>query len=129
MNRNVIISCAVTGSGNSVGKHPDIPVTPKEIATAAIEAARAGAAIAHIHVRDPDSGKPSRRVDLYREVVERIRESETDVVINLTTGMGGDLFLGPDENQFLLQLFCFFICQFLDFWFTHLFPHLRSHSR
>ena len=98
MNRNVIISCAVTGSGNSVGKHPDIPVTPKEIATAAIEAARAGAAIAHIHVRDPDSGKPSRRVDLYREVVERIRECETDVVINLTTGMGGDLFLGPDEN-------------------------------
>lgn len=98
MNRNVIISCAVTGSGNSVGKHPGIPVTPKEIATAAIEAARAGAAIAHIHVREPDSGRPSRRVDLHREVVERIRESETDVVVTLTTGMGGDLFLGPDEN-------------------------------
>lgn len=98
MNRHVIISCAVTGSGNSVGKHPAIPVTPEEIATAAIDAARAGAAIAHIHVRDPDSGKPSRRVDLYREVVERIRDSETDVVINLTTGMGGDLFLGPDES-------------------------------
>jgi uncharacterized protein (DUF849 family) len=98
MNRNVIVSCAVTGSGNSVGKHPAIPVTPKEIAQASIEAARAGAAIAHIHVREPDSGKPSRRVDLYREVVERIRESETDVIINLTTGMGGDLFLGPDEN-------------------------------
>lgn len=98
MNRNVIISCAVTGSGNSVGKHPDIPVTPEEIATAAIEAARAGAAIAHIHVREPDSGRPSRRVELYREVVERIRASDTDVVINLTTGMGGDLFLGPDEN-------------------------------
>ena len=98
MNRNVIISFAVTGSGNSVGKHPAIPVTPEEIATAAIEAARAGAAIAHIHVREPDSGSPSRRVGLYREVVERIRESETDVVINLTTGMGGDLFLGPDES-------------------------------
>jgi uncharacterized protein (DUF849 family) len=98
MNRNVIISCAVTGSGNSVGKHPAIPVTPKEIAAAAIDAAKAGAAIAHIHVREPDSGKPSRRVDLYREVVERIRDSETDVVINLTTGMGGDLFLGPDES-------------------------------
>jgi len=98
MNRHVIISCAVTGSGNSVGKHPAIPVTPQEIATAAIDAARAGAAIAHIHVRDPVSGKPSRRVDLYREVVERIRDSETDVVINLTTGMGGDLFLGPDES-------------------------------
>lgn len=98
MNRNVIISCAVTGSGNSVGKHPAIPVTPQEIATAAIEAASAGAAIAHIHVREPDTGKPSRRVALYREVVERIRESAADVVINLTTGMGGDLFLGPDEN-------------------------------
>jgi len=98
MNRNAIISCAVTGSGNSVGKHPDIPVTPKQIANAAIEAAKAGAAIAHIHVRDPESGLASRRVDLYREVVERIRESDTDVVVNLTTGMGGDLFLGPDDR-------------------------------
>jgi len=98
MNRNVILSCAVTGSGNTVDRHPDIPVTPEEIATAAIEAAKAGAAIAHIHVREPDSGKSSRRVELYREVVERIRDSNTDVVINLTTGMGGDLFLGPDES-------------------------------
>lgn len=98
MNRNVIVSCAVTGSGDSVGKHPAIPVTPKEIANAAIEAAKAGAAIAHIHVREPDSGKPSRRVELYREVVNRIRESNTDMIINLTTGMGGDLFLGPDED-------------------------------
>ena len=98
MNRNVIVSCAVTGSGDSVGKHPAIPVTPEEIATAAIEAAKAGAAIAHIHVREPDSGKPSRRVELYREVVERIRSSDVDVIINLTTGMGGDLFLGPDNE-------------------------------
>jgi len=98
MNRNVIVSCAVTGSGASVGKHPAIPVTPKEIAAAAIEAAKAGAAIAHIHVREPDSGKSSRRVELYREVVSRIRESNVDVIINLTTGMGGDLFLGPDEE-------------------------------
>ena len=98
MNRNVIVSCAVTGSGDSVGKHPAIPVTPEEIATAAIEAAKAGAAIAHIHVREPDSGKPSRRVELYREVVERIRSSDVDVIINLTTGMGGDLFLGPDDQ-------------------------------
>jgi uncharacterized protein (DUF849 family) len=98
MNRNVIVSCAVTGSGNTVGRHPAIPVTPEEIATASIEAAKAGAAIAHIHVREPDSGKPSRRVELYAEVVERIRDSDTDVIINLTTGMGGDLFLGPDEN-------------------------------
>ena len=98
MNRNVIVTCAVTGSGDSVDKHPAIPVTPKEIASAAIEAAKAGAAIAHIHVREPDSGKPSRRVELYSEVVSRIRESNVDVIINLTTGMGGDLFLGPDEE-------------------------------
>lgn len=98
MNRNVIVTCAVTGSGDSVDKHPAIPVTPKEIANAAIEAAKAGAAIAHIHVREPDSGKPSRRVELYSEVVSRIRESNVDVIINLTTGMGGDLFLGPDEE-------------------------------
>lgn len=98
MNRNVIISCAVTGSGDTVGKHPDIPVTPKQIANAAISAAKAGAAIAHIHVREPDTGKPSRRVELYREVVERIRAADTDVIINLTTGMGGDLFFGPDEE-------------------------------
>ena len=97
MNRNVIVSCAVTGSGDTVGKHPSIPVTPEEIATAAIEAAKAGAAIVHIHVREPDSGIPSRRVDLYRGVVERIRSSDVDVIINLTTGMGGDLFLGPDD--------------------------------
>jgi len=98
MNRNVIVSCAVTGSGDTVGKHPAIPVTPEEIATAAIEAAKAGAAITHIHVREPDSGKPSRRVDLYREVVERIRGSDVDVIINLTTGMGGDLYFGPDDE-------------------------------
>lgn len=98
MNSNVIISCAVTGAGDTLDRHPAIPVTPKEIATASIEAAKAGAAIAHIHVRDPDTGKGSRRLDLYREVVERIRESDTDVIINLTTGMGGDLFLGPDDN-------------------------------
>ena len=98
MNRNVIVTCAVTGSGDSVGKHPGVPITPKEIADAAIESGKAGAAIAHIHVREPETGKPSRRVDLYREVVERIRESDVDIIINLTTGMGGDLFLGPDEE-------------------------------
>jgi uncharacterized protein (DUF849 family) len=98
MNRNIIITCAVTGSGNSVGKHPDIPVTPAQIADAAIDAAKAGAAIAHIHVREPDTGAAARRPELFREVVERIRERDTDVVLNLTTGMGGDLFLGPDED-------------------------------
>ncbi len=98
MNQNPIISCAVTGAGDTVSKHPDLPVTPEQIATASIEAAKAGAAIAHIHVRDPETGAGSRRLDLYREVVGRIRESDTDVIINLTTGMGGDLFLGPDDD-------------------------------
>lgn len=98
MNSNVIISCAVTGAADTTSRHPAIPITPAQIAEASIEAAKAGAAIAHIHVRDPETGKGSRRLDLYREVVERIRESETDVIINLTTGMGGDLFLGPDDD-------------------------------
>ena len=98
MNRNPIITCAVTGSGDTARRHPDLPKSPGEIATAAIEAAKAGAAIAHIHVREPETGKPSRDVALYREVVDRIRDSETDVIINLTTGMGGDLFLGPDDD-------------------------------
>jgi uncharacterized protein (DUF849 family) len=103
MNRNVIVTSAVTGSGDSVGKHPAIPVTPEEIATAAIEAAKAGAAIVHVHVREPETGKYSRRPELFREVVDRIRDSETDVVLNLTTGMGGDLFLGPDEDPLALR--------------------------
>ncbi len=90
MNNEVIITCAVTGAGNTVGVHPAIPVTPEEIANAAIEAARAGAAIAHIHVRDVTTGKGNRDQSLFREAVERVRDSDTDVVINLTTGMGGD---------------------------------------
>jgi len=98
LNRNPVITCAVTGSGNTAGKHPDLPKSPAEIATAAIEAAKAGAAIAHIHVRDPETGAPRRDVGLYREVVDRIRSSDTDVIINLTTGMGGDLYLGPDDD-------------------------------
>jgi uncharacterized protein (DUF849 family) len=98
MNFEVFISCAVTGSGDTVGKHPSIPVTPKQIAHAALEAARAGAAIAHCHVRDPETGVASRDPALYREVVERIRESDTDVIINLTSGMGGDLAIGHGES-------------------------------
>ncbi len=90
MNNNVFISCAVTGSGDTASKHPDLPKTPEQIAKSAIEAAKAGAAIAHIHVREED-GTPSRRLELYKEVVDRIRSSETDVILNLTTGMGGDL--------------------------------------
>ena len=94
MNTEVIVSCAVTGAGDTVGKHPAIPVTPKQIADAAIEAAKAGAAVAHIHVRDPETGKGSRDPRLYREVVERIRASAVDVIVNLTAGMGGDLEIG-----------------------------------
>jgi uncharacterized protein (DUF849 family) len=98
MNWEVFITCAVSGAGDTVGRHPAIPVTPKEIADAAIEAARAGAAIAHCHVRDPATGKGARDIALYREVVERIRSADVDVVINLTAGMGGDLAFGPDEE-------------------------------
>jgi uncharacterized protein (DUF849 family) len=91
MNQEVIVTCAVTGAGDTVGKHPAIPVTPQQIADAAIEAAKAGAAVAHIHVRDPKSGKGSRETKYYREVVQRVRDSGVDVIINLTAGMGGDL--------------------------------------
>ena len=93
MNHEVIVSCAVTGAGDTAGIHPDLPVTPEQIAAAAVGAAEAGAAVAHIHVRDPQTGAPSRRLEYYREVVERIRESDVDVIINLTTGMGGDLYV------------------------------------
>ncbi|RTZ83466.1 MAG: 3-keto-5-aminohexanoate cleavage protein [SAR324 cluster bacterium] len=97
MNYEVIVSCAVTGAGDTVDKSPLIPVTPEEVANAAIEAAKAGAAIAHIHVRDPETGKGSRDPELFKEVVDRIRSSDTDVVINLTSGMGGD-WTPSDEN-------------------------------
>src|SRR5947199_9311466 len=92
-----MISCAVTGSADSVGKNPAVPVTPEQIATSAIDAAKAGAAVVHIHVRDPQTGRGARATELYAEVVERLRGSGTDVVINLTAGMGGDLVLGGDE--------------------------------
>jgi uncharacterized protein (DUF849 family) len=98
MNREVFITCAVTGSGSTQDRSPHVPRSPAEIAAAAIDAARAGAAIVHCHVREPDTGKPSRRVELYREVTERIRAAEVDVVLNLTAGMGGDLVLGGPES-------------------------------
>ena len=98
MNYEVFITSAVTGSGDTAGKSDKVPVTPKEIADAAIESAKAGAAIAHCHVRDPETGAPSRKVEYYREVVELIREADEDVVINLTAGMGGDLTLGNVEQ-------------------------------
>jgi len=103
MNREVFITCAVTGSGDTAGKSDKVPVTPKEIADAAIEAAKAGAAIVHCHVRDPDTGAAARDPKLYREVVDRIRSADTDVVINLTAGMGGDLMLGDVEHPLPLK--------------------------
>jgi uncharacterized protein (DUF849 family) len=99
MNSEVIVTCALTGAGDTVGRHPGVPVTPRQIADAAIEAARAGAAIAHIHVRNPETGKFSRDVDLYRQTVELIRESGVDVIINLTAGMGGDFELGDGDPK------------------------------
>lgn len=95
VNDNVIITCALTGAGDTVRKSPHVPVTPEQIATSAVEAADAGAAVVHIHVRDPETGAPSRDTRLYREVVERIKETGTDIVINLTAGMGGDLVIDP----------------------------------
>jgi len=97
MNFDVVVTCAVTGAGDTTERHPGVPVTPEQIADAAIEAAQAGAAIAHIHVRDPKTGKGSRDVSLFREAVERIRASDTDVVINLTAGMGGDWCASDDD--------------------------------
>ena len=98
MNREVFITCAVTGSGDTTGKSDLVPVTPKQIADDAIAAAKAGAAIAHCHVRNPETGAPSRDVALYREVVDRIRSADEDVVINLTAGMGGDIIIGSAER-------------------------------
>jgi uncharacterized protein (DUF849 family) len=97
MNWEVFITCAITGAGDTAGRSEQVPVSPEQIADSAIEAARAGAAIAHIHVREPDTGKGARDPALYRAVVERIRASDVDVVLNLTAGMGGDLVLGSDE--------------------------------
>ncbi|MET7809364.1 3-keto-5-aminohexanoate cleavage protein [Streptomyces sp. NPDC005395] len=97
MTENVIITCALTGAGDTVRKSPHVPVTPEQIARNAVEAAAAGAAVVHIHVRDPETGDPSRDPRLYREVVERVKETGTDVVINLTAGMGGDLVVDPDD--------------------------------
>ncbi|WP_037228693.1 3-keto-5-aminohexanoate cleavage protein [Roseobacter sp. GAI101] len=98
MNKDVFITCAVTGSGGSQDRSHHVPRSPAQIADSAIAAAKAGAAVVHCHVRDPETGVPSRRLDLYREVTERIRESETDVILNLTAGMGGDIIFGPTEN-------------------------------
>ncbi len=97
---SVFITCAVTGSGDTVGKSDKVPFTPEQIADDCIAAAEAGAAVVHIHVRDPETGSPSRDTDLYAEVVARVRASDVDVVVNLTAGMGGDLTLGSAEAPF-----------------------------
>ena len=97
MRKKVFITAAVTGSGSTQERSDKVPRSPEQIAHSAIEAAKAGAAVVHCHVRDPETGAPDRAVHLYREVVERIRESATDVVINLTAGMGGDIVFGPTE--------------------------------
>jgi uncharacterized protein (DUF849 family) len=98
MNTNVFITCAVTGSGATQDRSHQVPRSPEEIANSAIKAAQAGAAVVHCHVRDPETGAPSRDVALYRELTERARDSDTDVVLNLTAGMGGDIIFGGVEN-------------------------------
>ena len=98
MNHDVIITCALTGAGDTSARSPHVPVTPKQIAAAAVEAAKAGATVVHCHVRDPQTGKFSRDVALYREVMERIREADVDIIVNLTAGMGGDLEIGGGET-------------------------------
>ncbi|CDX26936.1 conserved hypothetical protein [Mesorhizobium sp. ORS 3324] len=103
MNREVFITCAVTGSGSTQDRSPNVPRSPKQIADSAIEAAKAGAAIVHCHVRDPETGRPRRDVHLYREVTERIREADVDVVLNLTAGMGGDMVFGSPESPLPLN--------------------------
>ncbi|MCL7941565.1 3-keto-5-aminohexanoate cleavage protein [Halomonas sp. ATCH28] len=97
MNRNVILTCAVTGAGDTAGKNPNVPITPKQIADDCIEAARAGASVAHIHVRDPETGAISHSVDRFREVMARVREADVDIVINITAGGGGDWI--PDAED------------------------------
>ena len=94
MNREVFITCAVTGSGSTQDKSPHVPRSPQQIAETAIAAAKAGAAVVHCHVRDPETGAPSRDLKLYRDVTDRIRDAEVDVVLNLTAGMGGDIIFG-----------------------------------
>jgi uncharacterized protein (DUF849 family) len=100
---NIFITCAITGSGNTQDRSSNVPRSPKQIADSAIAAAKEGAAIVHCHVRDPETGTPSRDPALYRELTDRIRDSKTDVVLNLTSGMGGDMFFGPPSAPLPLQ--------------------------
>ena len=103
MNHEVFITCAVTGAGGTQDRSPHVPRSPEEIAGSAIDAAKAGAAVVHCHVRDPETGAPARKKELYREVTDRIRSAEVDVVLNLTAGMGGDLVFGSPDEPLPLQ--------------------------
>jgi uncharacterized protein (DUF849 family) len=103
MNTEAFITCAVTGAGDTTERSDNVPVTPEEIAASAVQAARAGAAVVHIHVRDPATGQGSRDVELYRRAVEIIRAADVDAVINLTAGMGGDLVLGGPDTPLPLD--------------------------
>jgi uncharacterized protein (DUF849 family) len=103
MNTEAFITCAVTGAGDTTARSDNVPVTPEQIAGSALEAARAGAAVVHIHVRDPSTRQGSRDVELYRRVVEIIRAADVDAVINLTAGMGGDLVLGGPDSPLPLD--------------------------
>jgi uncharacterized protein (DUF849 family) len=98
MQPKIIITAAITGAGDTVGKHPAIPVTPQQIADSALEAASAGATIVHCHVRNVVTGKGTRDVDLYRDVMEKIRAKNSNIIINFTGGMGGDLDVGAGEE-------------------------------
>ena len=99
MQPKVIITCAVTGNLTKPEQHPGLPITPEQIATASLEAAEAGAAIVHIHVRDPQSGKPSMDIALYREAIDRIRSRNRELIINLTTGPGGRFVPGEADPR------------------------------
>lgn len=103
MSREVALTCAVTGAGDTTAKHRGVPVTPTQIAAACLEAARAGASAVHVHVRDPVTGKGARDPALYREVVARVRDSGVDIVLNLTCGMGGALVLDPNDPSRMIE--------------------------
>jgi uncharacterized protein (DUF849 family) len=97
--RKVVITCAVTGNAPFNPRHPAFPITPKDIAAACVEAARAGAAVVHVHVRDPNTGAGSRNPDLFKETVDRLRDSGVDVILNLTAGLGGFLLPDPADER------------------------------
>lgn len=103
MLQEAFITCAVTGSGDTQSKSDKVPRSPEAIAASCLEARDAGAAIVHCHVRNPQTGCASRDLSLYRELVERLRASKTDAILNLTTGMGGDLYVGAPESPLPLS--------------------------